>query len=158
MFDLFLFLTFLWCKYLVNIFLLIEWSGAASKRHRRRKKIIGGNLDDSNSENIQPGYTITNKTTTRDQCNEEGKTIAGQIPTNTPRSMPLPVIIQRHGGMVTIRNPLYQRNDDAILTENNDSRNDGGDDDDANPSGKRRRRRRRVKGGSKQADVEGELC
>lgn len=72
--------------------------------------------------------------------------------------MPLPVIIQRHGGMVTIRNPLYQRNDDAILTETNDSRVGGGDDDDANPSGKRRRRRRRVKGGSKQTDVEGELC
>jgi len=72
--------------------------------------------------------------------------------------MPLPVIIQRHGGMVTIRNPLYQRNDDAILTENKDLQVNGGDDDNANPSGKRRRRRRRVKGGSKQTEVEGELC
>lgn len=71
--------------------------------------------------------------------------------------MSLPVIIQRHGGMVTIRNPLYQRNDDTILTETNVPPVDGGDDD-ANPSGKRRRRRRRVKGGSKQTDVEGELC
>lgn len=60
--------------------------------------------------------------------------------------------------MVTIRNPLYQRNDDAILTETSDPRVNGGDDDDVNPSGKRRRRRRRVKGGSKQTDVEGELC
>ncbi|XP_060849505.1 uncharacterized protein LOC132928685 isoform X1 [Rhopalosiphum padi] len=131
-----------------------EWSGAASKRHRRRKKINGGTLDDTNSENIQPGFTITHKSSTRDPCSEEGKTIAGQIPTNTPRTMPLPVIIQRHGGMVTIRNPLYQRNDDAILTENKDLQVNGGDDDNANPSGKRRRRRRRVKGGSKQTDVE----
>jgi len=139
-------------------YLFTEWSGAASKRNRRRKKINGCNLDNTNSENIQPGFTITNKSSTRDPSNEEGKTIAGQIPTNTPRSMPLPVIIQRHGGMVTIRNPLYQRNDDAILTETNDPQVGGGDDDDANPSGKRRRRRRRVKGGSKQTDVEGELC
>lgn len=107
-------------------------------------------------ENIQPGFTITNKSSTRDPC-REGKTIAGQIPNNTPRTMPLPVIIQRHGGMVTIRNPLYQRNDEAILSHN-DPQVNGGDDDDANPSGKRRRRRRRVKGGSKQTDVEGELC
>lgn len=136
----------------------IEWSGAANKRHRRRKKINECNLNDTNSENIQPGFTISNKSSTRHACSEEGKTIAGQIPTNTPRTMPLPVIIQRHGGMVTIRNPLYQRNDDTILTETNDSQVDGGDDDDANPTGKRRRRRRRVKGGSKQTDVEGELC
>lgn len=139
------------------IFLFVEWSGAASKRNRRRKKINGSNIDDTNSENIQPGFTITNKPSTRDPC-REGKTIAGQIPTNTPRTMPLPVIIQRHGGMVTIRNPLYQRNDDAILIQNNDPQANVGDDDDANPSGKRRRRRRRVKGGSKQTDVEGELC
>lgn len=143
--------------YELNLFLIIEWSGAASKRNRRRKKINGCN-DNTNSENIQPGFTITNKSSTR-VLNEEGKTIAGQIPINTPRSMPLPVIIQRHGGMVTIRNPLYQRNDDAVLTDTNDPpRVTGGDDDDANPSGKRRRRRRRVKGSSKQADVEGELC
>lgn len=135
----------------------LEWSGAASKRNRRRKKTNGCNVDDANAENIQPGFTITNKSS-RDPCNEEGKTIAGQIPTNTPRAMPLPVIIQRHGGMVTIRNPLYQRNDDAILTETNNPQVDGGDDDDANPTGKRRRRRRRVKGSSKQTDVEGELC
>lgn len=139
------------------IFLFAEWSGAASKRNRRRKKINGSNIDETNSENIQPGFTITNKASTRDLC-REGKTIAGQIPTNTPRTMPLPVIIQRHGGMVTIRNPLYQRNDDAILIQNNDPQANVGDDDDANPSGKRRRRRRRVKGGSKQTDVEGELC
>ncbi|VVC32864.1 Hypothetical protein CINCED_3A003595 [Cinara cedri] len=131
-----------------------EWSGAESKRSRRRKKINGTNIDDTNSENIQPGFTITKNLSTRSPCNDEGKNIAGQISTNTPRTMPLPVIIQRHGGIVTIRNPLYQRNDDAILTETNDSRVDGGDDDDANPSGKRRRRRRRAKGGSKQTDVE----
>lgn len=137
--------------------IFLEWSGAASKRNRRRKKVNGSNIDETNSENIQPGFTITNKPSTRDSC-REGKTIAGQIPTNTPRTMPLPVIIQRHGGMVTIRNPLYQRNDDAILIQNNDPQANVGDDDDANPSGKRRRRRRRVKGGSKQTDVEGELC
>lgn len=141
----------------INSFVCLEWSGAESKRSRRRKKINGSNLDDTNSENIQPGFTITKNPSTRGPCSEEGKTIAGQISTNTPRTMPLPVIIQRHGGIVTIRNPLYQRNDDAILTETNDSRVDG-DDDDANPSSKRRRRRRRAKGGSKQTDVEGELC
>lgn len=138
--------------------MLIEWSGTSSKRNRRRKKDNGSNLDETNSENIQPGFTITNKSSAKDACRDEGKIIAGHIPTNTSQSMPLPVIIQRHGGMVTIRNPLYQRNDDTILTETNDSQIDGGDDDDTNPSGKRRRRRRRVKGGSKQTDVEGELC
>jgi len=142
--------------YYLYYLLLKEWSGAANKRNRRRKKTNGCNIDDTNVENIQPGFTFTNKSSTRDPC-REGKTIAGQIPTNTPRTMPLPVIIQRHGGMVTIRNPLYQRNDEAILSQN-DPQVNGGDDDDANPSGKRRRRRRRVKGGSKQTDVEGELC
>ncbi|XP_060861131.1 uncharacterized protein LOC132938362 isoform X2 [Metopolophium dirhodum] len=48
-----------------------EWSGTASKRHRRRKKINDGSLDDTNSENIQPGFTITNKSSAREPCSAE---------------------------------------------------------------------------------------
>ncbi|XP_050420616.1 uncharacterized protein LOC126833365 isoform X2 [Adelges cooleyi] len=130
-----------------------ESNESSDKRTRRRKK-NGSNSDETNSENIQPSITITNQSFIRNSHNNENKVISGQMPSsNSSRSTPLPVIIQRQGGIVTIRNPLYQRNDDTVITETHNSK-EIADNDETNSTGKKRRRRRRVKGSSKQTDVE----
>lgn len=60
--------------------------------------------------------------------------------------------------MVTIRNPLYQRNDDSVMIEAQDTMEVMVDDNESNSSTKKKRRRRRVKGGPKRSEVEGKFC
>ncbi|XP_050543455.1 uncharacterized protein LOC126906731 isoform X2 [Daktulosphaira vitifoliae] len=128
--------------------------GSNNKRNRRRKK-NGSTTDETNTENIQPGVTIINQSFIRDTHSNENKIVSGQVPSSLSRSsLPLPVIIQRHGGMVTIRNPLYQRNDDSVMMEAQDTIEVTPDDNESNSSTKKKRRRRRVKGGSKRTEIE----